>query len=77
VRWLTPVTLATQEVEIRRIKIQSQPGQTVCKTLSQKTIHKKGLVETLKVKALSSSPSTAKSINQSINQSINLGSFVH
>jgi hypothetical protein len=23
--WLTPVTLATQEVEIRRIMVQSQP----------------------------------------------------
>jgi hypothetical protein len=35
--------------------------QTVHKTLSQKTLHKKiGLVEWLKVKALSSSPSTAR-----------------
>jgi hypothetical protein len=38
---LTPVILATQETEIRRIMIQSQPGQIVCKTLSQKTYHKK------------------------------------
>jgi hypothetical protein len=29
-------------------------------TLSQKTLHKKGLEEWLKVKALSSSPSTVK-----------------
>jgi hypothetical protein len=29
------VILATQEAEIRRITVQSQPGQTVCETLSQ------------------------------------------
>jgi hypothetical protein len=27
--WLTPVILATQEAEIRRISFQSQPGQIV------------------------------------------------
>jgi hypothetical protein len=59
-RWLTPIILATQEAEIRRISDQSQRGQTVHETLSQKTLHKKGLVEWLKVKALSSSPSTQK-----------------
>jgi hypothetical protein len=26
----------TQEAEIRRIEVQSQPGQIVCETLSQK-----------------------------------------
>jgi hypothetical protein len=36
----TPVILPTQETEIRRIKVQSQPGQIVLKTLSQKTLHK-------------------------------------
>jgi hypothetical protein len=40
--WLTPIILTTQEEEIRRILIQSQPGQIVCETLSQKNpSHKK------------------------------------
>jgi hypothetical protein len=33
-RWLTPVILATQEAEIRRIAAQSQPGQIVREILS-------------------------------------------
>jgi hypothetical protein len=44
-----PIILATQEAEIRRITVQSQLGQIVCETLCQKTLHKKGLVEWLKV----------------------------
>jgi hypothetical protein len=32
-QWITPITHATQEAEIRRIMIQSQPRQMVCKTL--------------------------------------------
>jgi hypothetical protein len=30
--WLSPIILATQEAEIRRITIQSQPGQIVFNT---------------------------------------------
>jgi hypothetical protein len=33
-QWLTPVILATQEAEIRRITVGSQPGQIVQETLS-------------------------------------------
>jgi hypothetical protein len=43
-RQLTPVILDTQEAEIRRIMIQSQPGQIVL----EKTLHKKELLEWLK-----------------------------
>jgi hypothetical protein len=60
--WLTPVIPPTQEAEVRRIAVQSQPRQTVHKTLSCKILSKKKkknvLVEWLKVKAPSSSPST-------------------
>jgi hypothetical protein len=38
-RWLTPVVLATQEAEIRRITVRSQPRQIVCEPLSQKKTH--------------------------------------
>jgi hypothetical protein len=48
--WFMPVILATEEAEIRRIVVRSQPRQIVCETLSRKKIlHKKGLVEWLKV----------------------------
>jgi hypothetical protein len=57
---LTPVILATQEAEIRRIVVRSQPRQIVHETLSQKYPIQKGLVEWLKVYALSSSPGTTK-----------------
>jgi hypothetical protein len=45
------VILATQEAEIRRIAVRSQPGEIVCETLSRKhlSLKKKGLVEWLKV----------------------------
>jgi hypothetical protein len=55
--WLTPVILATHEADIRRITVQSQPGQTAHEILTQKkTFTKKGLEEWLKVKALSPVP---------------------
>jgi hypothetical protein len=44
-----PVILATQEVEIRRITIQSQSGQYFTRPYLEKTLHRKGLVEWLKV----------------------------
>jgi hypothetical protein len=47
--WLMPIILAIQEAEIRRIAVQS---------------HKKELAEWLKVKTLSSSPSTKKEQQQ-------------
>jgi hypothetical protein len=47
--WLTPVILPTQERAIRRILVQGQPRKIVLETPSQKTHHKKGLVEWLKV----------------------------
>jgi hypothetical protein len=59
--WLTPVIPLTQEAEIRRIVVRGQPEQIVCKILSQKNQQKIGLVEWLKVKALSSISSTAVS----------------
>jgi hypothetical protein len=41
--WLMPVILATQEVEIRRITVGSEPKQIVGETLSQKhSSQKKG-----------------------------------
>jgi hypothetical protein len=47
--WLTPVILATQETEIRKIMVRSQPGQIVLETLSRKYLTQQGLVEWLKV----------------------------
>jgi hypothetical protein len=34
------VILATQEAEVRRIAVRSQPGQIVYETLSWETLHK-------------------------------------
>jgi hypothetical protein len=46
-----------QDAEIKRIMARSQPKQIVYETLSRKkNIKKIGLVEWLKVKALSSNP---------------------
>jgi hypothetical protein len=36
-----PVIPATQEAEIMRIEVQSQPRQIVCETLSRENLHKK------------------------------------
>jgi hypothetical protein len=47
--WLTPVILATQEAEITRIVVRSQPGQIVHETLSRKYLSQKCLPEWLKV----------------------------
>jgi hypothetical protein len=33
-RWLTPVIPATEEAEMRRIEVQSQPRQIIFETLS-------------------------------------------
>jgi hypothetical protein len=41
VHTFTPVILATQEAEIRRMAVQSQPREIVCETLSHKTPSKK------------------------------------
>jgi hypothetical protein len=42
---LTPVILATEEAEIRRIEIRSQPQASSQDPVRKKTYHKKGLVE--------------------------------
>jgi plasmid maintenance system antidote protein VapI len=55
-----PIILATQEAEIRKIMAGSHPGEIVPETLSRKNLRRKGLVEWLKVQALSSNPSIEK-----------------
>jgi hypothetical protein len=47
--WLMPIILATQEAEIRKIIVRSQPGQIVRETLSRKPFTKIGLVKWLEV----------------------------
>jgi hypothetical protein len=44
-----PIILATQEAEIRRFEVQTSLSKIVPDTLSEKTHHKKGQVEWLKV----------------------------
>jgi hypothetical protein len=66
--WLMLVSLATQEAEIRRIEVESQSGQIVLETLSQKylTQNRAGRVAqvlkylAIKCEALSSNPRTTK-----------------
>jgi hypothetical protein len=63
---LTPIILTTQETEIRRISIQSQPRQIVLETLSQKNPSHKGaggvalVCLPRKHEALTSNPDTTK-----------------
>jgi hypothetical protein len=59
-QWFMPVTPGYSGAEIRTIKIWSQPKKIVQDTLSWKNPSQKGLVEWLKVQALSLNPSTAK-----------------
>jgi hypothetical protein len=66
-QWLTPVILATWEAEIRRITVQGQSRQIVCKTPISKITRAKWtggvaqMVERLcKLKALSSKPIPTK-----------------
>jgi hypothetical protein len=40
-QWLMPIILGTQEAEIRKIVVQSQPRQVVLETLSRKKQHNK------------------------------------
>jgi hypothetical protein len=40
--WLTPIILPTQEAEIRRTVVQSQPGQIVHKTYLENSQQEKG-----------------------------------
>jgi hypothetical protein len=44
-----PVILTTEEAEIRRMEILSQARQIALKTLSQKPLHKKEMLEWFKV----------------------------
>jgi hypothetical protein len=55
-----PVILGTQEAEIGKIRVQSQPREKVHETYLKKPFTKVGLVEWLKEKALSSNPNTTK-----------------
>jgi hypothetical protein len=62
-----PIILATQEAEIRRIAVQSQPGEIVHETLSQKKTSSKRASRVAQMvehqpgtsEATSSNPSTA------------------
>jgi hypothetical protein len=61
-QWLTPVILATQEAEIRRITVGSKPSQIYHGTLSQKTLLKNKTGGVVQAEALSSSSSTEKNV---------------
>jgi hypothetical protein len=73
-----PIILATQEAEIRRINALKPARTNSSWTLSRKYLILKGLVEWLKVKALSLSPSTAKKkINKLLFSSQMANAFQH
>jgi hypothetical protein len=55
-----PVILATQEEEIQRIMVQSQPRQIVCETLSWKIFHKNKAGGVAQNEGPEFKPSTAK-----------------
>jgi hypothetical protein len=59
-QWLIPVILATEEAEIKKIQFKASPGKKFERPYLKKAFTKIGLVKWLKVKALSSSPSTEK-----------------
>jgi hypothetical protein len=40
-QWLIPAILVTQEAEIRRIVVRSQPRQIILETVSQKNLSQK------------------------------------
>jgi hypothetical protein len=48
-QWLTTVFLATHEAEIRIWRFEASPGKQFVKPYLEKTHHKKGLKEWLKV----------------------------
>jgi hypothetical protein len=43
--WFMPIILVTQEADIRRIVVQSQPGQILARHYFKNMQQKKGLVE--------------------------------
>jgi hypothetical protein len=57
VLWLTPVILATQETEIRRIEVQANSSRD---PISKKTIKQKGLAEGLKMRPRVQAPAPGK-----------------
>jgi hypothetical protein len=61
-QWLPPIILATQEAEIRRIMVQSQPRQIVCETLYKKGGEVAQVIEPLlsKCKALNTTKKKKK-----------------
>jgi hypothetical protein len=58
--WAPVAYTCNPSLEIRRIRVLTQPRQMVHDTLPQKTLSQKLGWEWLKVRALSSSPSTTK-----------------